>query len=255
MTVSREEMLASAIEELIVCAEQVTDADGDIRIYASCAIAQGREALAALRAAAELDHRTSGEPVAWLVINLNTGAKFTRFERATATEDAQQKNWNAAIEPLYTASSLPGHQSAASIATKREDMVMRQPVSGIEQYSNDDIAQRMWQTYNVCGDRWFQYAAQRLEASAASEINHYEDAPAGRIDWKMEAERANRLLAAVSHSQEGCLLHIWEQLARLRTLTPNASVACHSAIDLIADDLKSLRLASEAGSEASSKKP
>lgn len=114
MTVSREEMLASAIEELIVCAEQVTDADGDIRIYASCAIAQGREALAALRAAAELDHRTSGEPVAWLVINLNTGAKFTRFERATATEDAQQKNWNAAIEPLYTASSLPGHQSAAS---------------------------------------------------------------------------------------------------------------------------------------------
>lgn len=33
-------------------------------------------------------------------------------------------------------------------------------------------------------------------STAPSEINHFEDTPAGRIDWKMEAERANRLLAA-----------------------------------------------------------
>lgn len=39
-------------------------------------------------------------------------------------------------------------------------------------------------------------AALRAAAPAPSEINHFEDTPAGRIDWKMEAERANRLLAA-----------------------------------------------------------
>ena len=32
-----------------------------------------------------------------------------------------------------------------------------------DRYSNVDIAKRMWETFNATGDRWFKYAAQRLE--------------------------------------------------------------------------------------------
>lgn len=52
---------------------------------------------------------------------------------------------------------------------ERRDMsdLVRQPdfMDG-DKYTNIDIAKRMWETYNVCGDRWFKFAAERLEAHA-----------------------------------------------------------------------------------------
>ena len=104
MTVSREEMLALAdsIEN-----NRIESEWGRAQVMLT-AIEQAT-VVAALRADAELDHRTSGEPVAWRWRIKDIPQTEWYFSQH---DPAQFNRLDIEYEPLY--SSLPDHQSAAS---------------------------------------------------------------------------------------------------------------------------------------------
>jgi hypothetical protein len=85
---------------------------------------------------------------------------------------------------------------AASVAQTAEYPLTRQPdLTDASRYSNNEIAQRMWQTFNVTGDRWFKYAAQRLEGtSTVSSTASDGDVAAGALEPLSEEERLRKVL-------------------------------------------------------------
>jgi hypothetical protein len=94
--------------------------------------------------------------------------------RAKAELFAKNPNPEVAASFVYVADAIdyilrapPAEGATSSLVERRPDLM-----DG-DRYSNIDIAKRMWETFNSCGDRWFKYAAQRLErqspAASASE--------------------------------------------------------------------------------------
>ena len=84
-------------------------------------------------------------------------------EKVWASECLTAGEWVYLVGVFQAAREYEDSQDTRSSAAT-EGLVERQPdLADGDRYSNRDIAMRMWQTFNVCGDRWFKYAAQRLE--------------------------------------------------------------------------------------------
>jgi hypothetical protein len=88
---------------------------------------------------------------------------ISQLAHAAGTGALHRDMLQRAYREIKRLSALPSTPNVpAQCAPRQPDLV-----DGTR-YSNNDIAQRMWQSFNVTGDRWHQYAAQRLEAAVTS---------------------------------------------------------------------------------------
>jgi len=134
----------------------------------------------------------------WTIANDESGMDDYEI-KDTAPETIQQVQ-SALRGRLYAPESAhPQPQQADTIAWLCE-------YDGHTDATTDPDTVRIWR--ETLGRKITPLGPQQAEGRDG-EINHYETTSAGVIDWKMEAERANRLLASAIDQEKFCIAFGW----------------------------------------------
>lgn len=228
MTVSTQKFLALADE----CAELARNCRYETPFR--CVLL---DCVTALRAAAELDHRTSGEVLGWLFTNFD--GRKTFFESKPTIGFPEHR-----LQPLYAASSLPDHQLVQLRDTLKSMLALFDDEGNLS-CTFSELQQAIWSGYAALKDTKPSYRIPDHQSAASHSQEGDERIAAYQQGMQSLINRINPIVDA---------LEPFAALADKFDPVENDDDDFAWSIELKLSDLRRARaaLAPQAGSEASS---